>query len=81
MHNTIVLPLAGGLGGLHNAIVTLVQLFRVFSNLKSPDKHPDNAAIVPVQISDFPDSPLRAVLLDLNPYGRVPKMVTRDTML
>ena len=31
-----------------------------------------------VAISDWPDFAMRAVLLDLNPYGRVPKM---DTLL
>ena len=34
--------------------------------------------ITSVSISDWPDFAMRAVLLDLNPYGRVPKM---DTML
>ena len=64
----------GDLSGLHNALVTLVQLFRLFFNKQDPEDD-ELAAIVPVQISDFPDSPLRATLLDLNPYGRIPKMV------
>ena len=34
--------------------------------------------VTSVSISDWPDFAMRAVLLDLNPYGRVPKM---DTML
>ena len=34
--------------------------------------------VTSVAISDWPDFAMRAVLLDLNPYGRVPKM---DTML
>ena len=59
--------------GLHNAIVTLVQLFRLFCNLESDDD--ELAGIVSVQISDHPDTGLRASLFDLNPYGRVLKMV------
>ena len=31
--------------------------------------------IVSVHIADAPDLTMRAVLLDLNPYGRVPTMV------
>ncbi len=31
--------------------------------------------IVSVHIADVPDLTMRAVLLDLNPYGRVPTMV------
>ena len=32
--------------------------------------------ITSIAISDSPDCAIRAVLLDLNPYGRVPKMET-----
>ena len=72
---------AGDLAGLHNAIVTLVQLFRLFFNQQpDPDDDDEMAAVVPVQISDFPDSPLRATLLDLNPYGRMPKMVNTSSI-
>ena len=88
---------ASDLSGLHFAIVTLVQLFRLYHHqskvheekLKSPikvrhhntnpderqDSNQDIAEIIPVYISDYPDCASRAVLLDLNPYGRVPKKV------
>ena len=84
------------LSGLHYAIVTLVQLFRLFvhestfreenphhsTNNQSNEKanrrnkfQSELAEIIPVYISDNPDCALRAVLLDLNPYGRVAKKV------
>ena len=85
------------LSGLHHAIVTLVQLFRLFvhestfreenpleskNNKQSKEKanarndyQSELAEIIPVYISDNPDCALRAVLLDLNLYGRVPKKV------
>ena len=88
---------ASDLSGLHFAIVTLVQLFRLYhhqskfneGNFKSntkggqrntnaderQDSTHDIAEIIPVYISDYPDCASRAVLLDLNPYGRVPKKV------
>ena len=93
---------ASDLSGLHFAIVTLVQLFRLYyheskyneelakSNTKDRhnnenigDKQDSSQAIaelIPVYISDFPDCTSRAVLLDLNPYGRVPKKVHNSSM-
>ena len=90
---------ASDLSGLHFAIVTLVQLFRLYYheskfrddvstqtikerpyNEKAgerPDSNIDIAEIIPVSISDYPDCASRAVLLDLNPYGRVPKKVNK----
>ena len=89
--------MASDLSGLHFAIVTLVQLFRLYyheskfneelSKSNTKDRHnnensgekqdssQDIAEIIPVYISDFPDCTSRAVLLDLNPYGRVPNKV------
>ena len=89
--------MASDLSGLHFAIVTLVQLFRLYhheskfneelsksntresyNNENSGDKQDssqDIAEIIPIYISDSPDCTSRAVLLDLNPYGRVPKKV------
>ena len=86
------------LSGLHCAIVTLVQIFRLFfheskyreadslQNTSSKQLNHNNeeqnesfleiSEIIPVYISDYPDCAGRAVLLDLNPYGRVPKKVT-----
>jgi hypothetical protein len=76
--------IASDLTGLRCAIVTLVQLFSLFypkildhqDNLdeSSEDIEDDEHGITSVAISDSPDFPMRAVLLDLNPYGRVPKM-------
>ena len=84
------------LPGLHCAIVTLVQLFRLFYHeSKFQKENPVNSStgqvndqdetnehmlevteIIPVYISDSPDCACRGVLLDLNPYGRVPKKVS-----
>ena len=88
---------ASDLSGLHFAIVTLVQLFRLYYhqsklNEEKPkssqngkhlydredvrqDSNKDIAEIMPVYISDCPDCASRAILLDLNPYERVPKKV------
>ena len=86
------------LSGLHYAIVTLVQLFRLFvheskfreetqiqTDNKPKEKQTDGnestsevAEIIPVYISDYPDCASRAILLDLNPYGRVPKKVIQQ---
>ena len=83
------------LPGLHCAIVTLVQLFRLFYHESKFQKgNPRNSSttqvteqdeknlnisevteIIPVCISDSPDCACRGILLDLNPYGRVPKKV------
>ena len=83
------------LPGLHCAIVTLVQLFRLFYHESKFRKgNPPNSSttqvtdqgeknenisevteIIPVCISDSPDCASRGILLDLNPYGRVPKKV------
>ena len=84
------------LPGLHCAIVTLVQLFRLFYHESKfqKEENPSNSStaqvkdhdetnehmsevteIIPVYISDSPDCACRGVLLDLNPYGRVPKKV------
>ena len=87
------------LAGLHYAIVTLVQLFRLFfheskyreddslhttntKKLKDSTGEPNESLleiseIIPVNISDYPDCAGRAILLDLNPYGRVPKKVAK----
>lgn len=43
------------------------------SNSNSLDAN-DDEGIVSVQICDQPDMAMRAMLLDLNPYGRVPKL-------
>ena len=86
------------LSGLHCAIVTLVQLFRLFvheskyreadslqttsskllndSNEEQTESSLEISEIIPVYISDYPDCAGRAILLDFNPYGRVPKKVT-----
>ena len=85
------------LSGLHYAIVTLVQLFRLFfheskyrevaslqttnskqlkeSTGEQNESFLEISEIIPVYISDYPDCAGRAILLDLNPYGRVPKKV------
>ena len=84
------------LSGSHYAIVTLVQLFKLFFHetkfqedisLQNTNGKPlkvkgeksdlfvEIAEIIPVYISDYPDCAGRAVLLDSNPYGRVPKKV------
>ncbi len=57
---------AGDLEGLQHAVVTLAQLFRLF---RSDD------GLLPVYLSDRPQCSVRALLLDMNPYGRVPKFV------
>ena len=42
------------------------------------DANDEESGLTSVAITDWPDFAMRAVLLDLNPYGRVPKM---DTLL
>jgi len=86
--------LASDTTGLRHAISTLIQIFSLFypSSSDGGNNNHDAAVlngglsqsedeeygITSVSISDWPDFAMRAVLLDLNPYGRVPKM---DTML
>ncbi len=72
---------AADLSGLHYAITTLVQLFNLFypcqgaqAEDQEDQSETDDFGITSVAISDAPESPMRAVLLDLNPYGRVPKI-------
>ena len=74
VNNNVIKMSSSDLEGLHNAIVTLVQLFRLFCKQPSEGKQEEMAGIMPVQISDHPDVPVRAGLIDLNPYGRVPKI-------
>ena len=62
------------LEGLHNAIATLIQLFRLFCNQPDDGRQEEMTAIMPVLISDYPDITMRAGLIDFNPYGRLPKM-------
>lgn len=83
---------ASDLTGLRHAITTLIQLFALFypdpnkpedvnNSLDLPSEEAGEArdyGITSVVIADWPDFAMRAVLLDLNPYGRVPKM---DTLL
>ena len=65
--------------------MTLVQLFMLFYPNQMDDNELNNSnsddelnqfGITSVSISDSPDCAIRGVLLDLNPYGRVPKMET-----
>ena len=58
--------MAGDTAGLHNAIYTLIQLVRLYPGSELP-------ALV---VRDFPALPVRAVLLDLAPYGRLPTLAT-----
>ena len=78
--------------GLRYCIVTLVQLFILFYPHQDEDttndvttnnhqmvhqqQEDEEFGITSIAISDSPDCAIRAVLLDLNPYGRVPKMET-----
>ena len=80
--------LASDVEGLRHAIVTLIQILSLFSpsSMDSADvnssssscsisgSEEDYAGVTSVAISDWPDFAMRAVLIDLNPYGRVPKM-------
>ena len=54
---------AGDLRGLHHAVCTLLQLFVLFKE----------EPLIPVSVWDAPETPVRGILLDLNPFGRVPK--------
>ncbi len=58
---------AGDLEGLHHAIVTLIQLFRLFQS---------DDGLLPVYLSDRPSCAVRALMLDMNQYGRVPHFVS-----
>ena len=66
--------------GLRYCIMTLVQLFILFYPNQKDDldssEFNEEFGITSVAISDSPDWAMRAVLLDLNPYGRVPKIET-----
>jgi hypothetical protein len=57
---------SGDLLGVHHAMTTLVQLLRL---------HGENNALVPVRIEDRPFNAVRAVLVDMNVFGRAPKLV------
>lgn len=59
---------ASDLEGLHSAIVTLMQMFSLFRS----------EGLVPVVINDQPKCSVRGILLDMNPFGRVPKIVSFD---
>ena len=63
--------IAGGLSGLHYAFYTLVQLLKIY------DKH----WLPAIVIRDWPALPVRAVLLDLAHYGRLPSMDTITSTL
>ena len=76
--------LASDTEGLRHAIVTLIQILSLFcpysldsdavSYSNSSSSESEDYGVTSVTISDWPDFAMRAVLLDLNPYGRVPKM-------
>ena len=82
---------SGDVTGLNYALMTLLQLFNLFK--KDPVLVPDpNAAdgdssgmtsaegsIIPVVIADQPQCHVRGVLLDMNPFGRVLKYVSKAT--
>lgn len=55
---------AGDLVGVHHACVTLAQMFHLFR---------DDDGLIPVHVSDRPQCAVRGVLVDMNPFGRVPK--------
>jgi hypothetical protein len=57
---------ASDLGGVHNAIVTLLQMFSLFGE----------EGLLPVVVTDRPACAVRAMLVDMNPFGRVPKIVS-----
>ena len=63
--------IAGGLPGLHYAFYTLVQLLKIY----------DNHWVPAIVIRDWPALPVRAVLLDLAHYGRLPSMDTLTSTL
>ena len=75
--------LASDVEGLRHAIVTLIQILSLFSSStldstdvasSSSEDDCSGAGVTSVAISDWPDFAMRAVLIDLNPYGRVPKI-------
>ena len=55
---------AGDIEGVNNAVVTLLQMFSLFGD----------EGLVPLILSDSPSCTVRALLLDLSPYGRVPSL-------
>ena len=63
--------IAGGLPGLHYAFHTLVQLLKIYSKRPLPA----------ILIRDWPALPVRAILLDLAHYGRLPSMDTLTSTL
>ncbi len=63
---------AGSMEGLRHALVTLAQLFRLFRR---------DDGLLPVFLSDVPHSSVRGLLVDMSPYGRVPKFVRNLTMV
>ncbi len=83
--------IASDFQGLRHAIVTLIQIFGLYypvtsnqdlisneipnSKVEASSEETEHG-ITSVAITDWPDFAMRAVLLDLNPYGRVPKIET-----
>eukprot|EP00095_Tigriopus_kingsejongensis_P012477 maker-scaffold323_size206388-snap-gene-1.15 protein:Tk12477 transcript:maker-scaffold323_size206388-snap-gene-1.15-mRNA-1 annotation:"Tankyrase-1" len=53
---------AGDLEGIHFAIMTLLQMMNLFRE----------EGLISVMVADQPACSVRAVLLDMNPFGRVP---------
>lgn len=53
---------AGDLEGIHYAVMTLLQMLAMFRE----------EGLISVVVADQPTCSVRAILLDLNPYGRVP---------
>ena len=75
---------AGDVTGLNYALMTLLQLFNLFKNDQvvlvqgdSDQEQVTDGSIIPVVISDQPQCNVRGVLLDMNPFGRVLKYVSR----
>ena len=57
-------------------IINLVQQLKVLIFLTEAGSAGQSGGIVSVHIVDTPDMVMRAMLLDLNPYGRVPTLVS-----
>ena len=57
---------AGDLEGVHYALMTLLQMFTMFGA----------EGLISVVIADQPVCSIRGLLLDMNPFGRVPLFVS-----
>ena len=62
----------GSVSSVHSALVTLVQLLRVF---KDPDDETRPPALPPIIIIDSPSMNSRGFMLDVSPFARVPTLV------